>query len=124
MEKNDIQVSPPSATQSTGYIASNGASVKELDELKIRVEILEKLVLGHEVTLKEKKIITNNYIDTILSKIEILKNIIKKNVGDEDFISQHLILVESIEEQVKNTGKISDKQFKMLNDMYKKEKRI
>ena len=124
MEKNDIPMSPQSATQAT----PNGPSVspveKKLDDLKIRVEILEKLVLGHEVTLKEKKAITNNYVDTILSKIEILKNIIKKNVGDEDFISQHLILVESIEEQVKNTGKISDKQFKMLNDMYKKEKRI
>lgn len=129
MEKNDIPMSPPSATQEIYGPAPNGVStnsvVSELDELKKRVEILEKLVLGHEVTLKEKKTITNNYVDTILSKIEILKNIIKQNIGDDDeFISQHLILVESIEEQVKQTGKISDKQFKTLNDIYKKQKRV
>jgi hypothetical protein len=61
----------------------------------------------------------------VLSKIEILKNIITKNIGDYDtFISPHLIEVQSIEEQIKQTGKISDKQFKTLNEIYLKQKRI
>lgn len=110
-----------------GYnLAPNSAvTPSEFEGLEKRVEELEKLVLAHENALKETKIITNTYVDTILSKIEILKNIIKKNVGDnDDFISPHLIMVETIEEQVKSTGKISDKQFKMLNDIYKKQQRL
>lgn len=103
----------------------NSGNINDFEGLENRVKELEKLILAHENTLKENKIIKNTYIDTILSKIDILKNIIKKNVGDGDeFISQHLIMVESIEEHVKSTGKISDKQFKVLNDIYKKQQRV
>ena len=106
-------------------VPSNIGISNEFENLEKRVKELEKLILAHENALKERKTITNDYVDTILSKIDILKNIIKKNIGDEEeFISQHLIMVENIEEQVKKTGKISDKQFKMLNDIYKKQKRI
>lgn len=98
---------------------------QEVVQLKVEIDELKKLVISHENELRERKNIKNNYVDTILSKIEILKNIIKENMGDDDtFISQHLILVQSIEEQIKSTGKISESQFKTLNDIYKKQKRL
>lgn len=95
--------------------------------LKIEEELkeLRKVVIIHDTELNDRKVITNNYIDAIFSKIEILKNMIKKNIGDADqFISPHLLEVQSIEEQIKQTGKISDKQFKTLNEIYLKQKRI
>ena len=96
-----------------------------LNDVKGEISELKKLVISHENELKQRKQITNTYVDTVLSKIEILKNIIKKNIGDEEeFISQHLLMVESIEEQIKQTGKISDKQFNTLNEIYKKQKRL
>ena len=104
-----------------------GAEVtdSELKDIYARIEELEKIVVSHENELNKRKQITNTYTDSVLSKIEILKNIIKKNLGDEEeFISQHLLIVESIEEQIKITGKISEKQFKTLNDIYKKQKRL
>jgi len=97
----------------------------ELNELKQQVDELQKLVVSHENELKQRKQITNSYTDAVLSKVEILKNIIKKNIGDEEeFISQHLLIVESIEDQIKQTGKISEKQFRTLNEIYKKQKRV
>lgn len=95
--------------------------------LKIREELneLRKLVVTHDAELKDRKVITNSYTDAVLSKIEILKNMIEKNIGDtEQFISPHLLEVKSIEEQIKQTGKISDKQFKTLNEIYLKQKRM
>ena len=98
---------------------------RQIDDLKVEVDALRKIVAMHERELADKKTISNTYIDAILSKIEILKNIINKNIGDsEEFISQHLIMVTSIEEQIKQTGKISDKQFKTLNEIYLKQKRV
>jgi len=98
---------------------------KEIYTLKNEVDKLKNITISHENELNKRKQITNSYTDAILSKIEILKNIIKKNIGEtEEFISQHLLLVESIESQIKQTGKISDKQFKILNDIYLKQKRI
>lgn len=106
-------------------VGTGMSNENEFDGLRKRIEELEKLVLAHENALKEKKTITNTYVDAILSKIEILKNIIQKDIGyNDDFISQHLIMVETIEDQVKSTGKISDKQFEMLNDIYKKQQRL
>ena len=97
----------------------------QIKMLKEEIALLKTLVLSHENELNSRKKITNNYTDAILSKIEILKNIITKNMGSsEDFISHHLLMVESIEEQIKQTGKISDKQFKELNEIYLKQKRI
>lgn len=97
----------------------------DIKKLKDDIEELKKIVISHENELKQRKQITNTYVDSILSKIEILKNIIKKNIGnEEEFISPHLLEVESMEEQIKQTGKISDKQFKTLNDIYKKQKRV
>ena len=103
--------------------------VEKLTEvtLKIRLDVdeVQKSVISHDNELKDRKIITNSYTDAVLSKIEILKNMITKNVGDADtFISPHLLEVQSIEEQIKQTGKISDKQFKTLNEIYLKQKRI
>ena len=98
---------------------------KQIDELKDDVDALKKIAISHENELKQRKQITNTYVDTVLNKIEILKNIIKKNIGnEEEFISPHLLEVESMEEQIKQSGKISDKQFKTLNDIYKKQKRV
>jgi len=97
----------------------------EIKEIKNEIEEIKKMVISHENELKERKKITNNYTDAVLSKIEILKNMIKKNIGDtEQFISPHLLEVENIEEQIKQTGKISDKQFKTLNEIYLKQKRL
>ena len=94
-------------------------------QLRQEVDGLVKIVMVHENELKDRKVITNSYTDAVLSKIEILKNMITKNVGDADtFISPHLLEVQSIEEQIKQTGKISDKQFKTLNEIYLKQKRI
>lgn len=93
--------------------------------IKQDVAELQKAIILHDNELKERKVITNKYTDAILSKIEMLKNMIKQNVGDtEVFISPHLLEVEGIEEQIKSTGKISDKQFKTLNDIYLKQKRL
>ncbi len=109
---------------SSGTAPDNTILMTEIDALKDEIKELRKLVLSHENELKERKSIKNNYSDTILSKIEILKNMIKKNMGDtEEFISQHLLIVENIEEQIKSTGKISDKQFKTLNEIFLKQKR-
>jgi len=97
----------------------------EINDIKKEIDELKKLVISHENELKQRKQITNTYVDAVLNKIEILKNMIKKNIGnEEEFISQHLIIVENIEEQIKQSGKISDKQFKTLNDIYKKQKRV
>lgn len=97
----------------------------EIEELKKEIHILKTMVISHENILNERKKITNTYVNAILSKILILKNIIKKNIGDsEEFISQHLIMVESIEQQINTTGKISDAQFKTLNVIYRKQKRV
>lgn len=93
--------------------------------LQNELDGVRQLVISHENDLKERKSITNTYVDTIMSKIDILKNIIRESIGEEEeFISQHMILVESIEQQIKTTGKISDKQFKLLNDIYLKQKRL
>jgi len=106
-------------------ILDNKILKKDLKEIKEDVDALKKIVISHENELKQRKQITNTYVDTVLNKIEILKNIIKENIGDEqEFISQHLLIVESIEEQIKQSGKISDSQFKTLNDIYKKQKRV
>lgn len=111
-----------------GVNATSGLEVMvvaKLNELEKQIDDLQKLVVSHENELKQRKQITNSYTDAVLSKIDILKNIIKKNIGDdEEFISQHLLIVESIEEQIKKTGKISEKQFKTLNEIYKKQKRV
>jgi len=106
----------------SGSTASLG---EEIDLLKKEIDELKKLVISHENELKQRKQITNTYVDAVLNKMEILKNIIKKNIGDDDTLfSQHLLIVESIEGQIKSTGKISDSQFKTLNDIYKKQKRV
>ena len=109
-----------------GTLNISNENLKQLiDGLTAQVEDLQKLVISHDSELSKRKQITNTYVDAVLSKIEILKNIIKKNIGDEgEFISQHLLMVESIEEQIKSVGKISEKQFKTLNDIYKKQKRV
>ena len=97
----------------------------QIKQLKLEISELKTLVLTHENQLNDRKKISNTYIDAILSKIDILKNIINTNMGNsEEFISQHLLMVESIEAQIKQTGKISDKQFKELNEIYLKQKRL
>ena len=111
-----------------GYPTPQTGSLKlesEISDLKKEISELKKLVISHENLLNDRKKITNTYTDAILSKIDILKNIIKKNMGNTDeFVSQHLLVVESIEEQIKQTGKISDKQFRELNEIYLKQKRV
>lgn len=97
----------------------------EIEHLKKELDELKKLVISHENELNDRKKIVNTYVDTILNKIEILKNIIKENIGNEEtFISQHLIMVENIEAQIKLTGKISEAQFEILNEIYGKQKRV
>ena len=122
-----------SVQQDSGSLANEMIRLVEQIEklteitLKIRLDLdeVEKSVISHDNELKDRKVITNSYTDAVLSKIEILKNMITKNVGDADtFISPHLLEVQSIEEQIKQTGKISDKQFKTLNEIYLKQKRI
>jgi hypothetical protein len=126
MMSKDVINGTPVPNSPIGASSISNESLKNLiDGLQQQFADLQKLVIAHENELKQNKQITNSYVDSILSKIEILKNIIKKNIGDEDeFISQHLLMVESIEEQIKTSGKISDAQFKTLNDIYKKQKRV
>jgi hypothetical protein len=117
------------SSSSIGQLIELTTNVIELTKLvtQIRQDVneIQKTIVIHENELNQRKTITNNYTDAVLSKIEILKNIITKNIGDYDtFISPHLIEVQSIEEQIKQTGKISDKQFKTLNEIYLKQKRI
>ncbi len=96
-----------------------------ISQMGTEIQEIQKSLISHENELKERKNITNNYIDSIISKIGILKNLIQKNIGDtEQFISPNLIEVQGIEEQIKQTGKISDKQFEILNKIYLKQKRI
>jgi len=71
----------------------------------------------------DKKTIKNEYINQILSKIDILKNIIRKNIEEKDeFISPSMMQVEIIENEIKTTGKMSESHFKILNEIYLKQK--
>lgn len=97
---------------------------KQNSKLSAELDILKNIVIGHESMLKENKVIKNTYIDTVMSKIEILKNIINENMDNEDLISQHLLMVETIEKQIKQSGKISTKQFDELNTIYKAQKNM
>lgn len=126
-----VQNSPPDMGGVVGIsladIVLTGSTLslgEEIDLLKKEIESLKKLVISHENELKQRKQITNTYVDAVLSKIEILKNIINENIGDDTLFSQHLLIVDSIEDQIKSSGKISDAQFKILNDIYKKQKRV
>lgn len=114
-------------------------SVEErLDDLELKLKDIEvyilyvknsldninKTIVEYQSNLDKKQVVPS-YTDTILSKINILKNIIKVNIGDPDeFISPDLITVEQIENQIKNTGKISNSQFQLLNSIYRTQKSI
>lgn len=94
----------------------------QIHEILQKIDSHQRLLIEHQTQLNERRQITKTYVDVVLSKIEILKNIIRENVGDDELISHDMLRVEQIENQIKTTGKISDSQFKLLNDIYKQQK--
>ena len=62
----------------------------------------------------------NSFVDMIVSKIDILKNIIKEKIGDDTFISVDLISVEEIESEILRSGTMNKNQMELLNSIYKK----
>lgn len=126
---------------SQDYAAEHSINMAEIKILEMKINKLEERLNNQSSqlttlsdvvknqsqiiqNLTEKKV-SNSYANTVLSKIEILKHIIISNIGNSDqFISSDLINVESIETQIKETGKISENQFTQLNEIYMKQKRI
>lgn len=71
------------------------------------VESLEKrmIELENQRGIKSSKNhnTSSEYIQTILSRIDILKNLMKQSVDDSTLFSPQLVLVESIENEIKDS---------------------
>ena len=97
----------------------------DIDTIKISIDSLNNVVVSHESKMDNKNI-TDSYVEMILNKIDILKQLIKKNIGDssEELLSPHLNMVEAIENQIITTNTASETQLNQLNIIYNKQKRI
>ena len=88
--------------------------------LKLRLSLLEiTQKLADMEAAKPVKKVEDSFVQMVLNRIEILKNIIKKEMDDADLFSMNLTAVESIEKDIRDSGSVSQAQMKKLNEIYK-----
>ena len=102
---------------------TDGALREILENLE---EIHDEFTRLHErvgILKEEKKLekLDNSFINMVVNRITILKNMIKKDTGNEkeDFFSLHLTTVESIEKDIISTHEVTKEQMERLNEIYK-----
>ena len=69
------------------------------------------------------KEIDNSYQRMVLNKVEILKNLVKKNHEvdkDESYFSVDLIKIEGIEKDIVEKHSVTQSQMEMLNEIFKR----
>jgi hypothetical protein len=65
----------------------------------------------------------NTFVDVVLNRIEILKNIIKSKMGkpEDELFSFNLTTVESIEEEIRQNNTVTRGNLEKLNKIYMAE---
>lgn len=107
-------------------VSSSFNSINSIVEILSNV-IQIQLELYHEIDKIQSndiKPLENSFVAGILNKIVVLKNIVKKNIGSEDseVFSPTLVAIERIEEDIRNTKGVTQRQLKELNDIHLREK--
>ena len=104
-------------TEITGLLRSVDNFVSEMglivNSLKSKVDVLE----GNSDIPKNQS--TNDFVQMVLNKIEILKNMIKSQFGGDNPFSMYLLKVEAIEQSIKSTNTVTSSQLAELNEIYK-----
>lgn len=96
---------------------------KHIEVLDQKIEEIEEFISKPTKKTPKSKAVENGYMQTILVKISILKNIIKQDMGTDDtLLSSHLTVVESIENEIKTTKKVTRDQLEQLNMIYDKQR--
>jgi hypothetical protein len=105
--------------------SNNNITYDYIDMLESKIVILENnhIILTNKISelerkLDEKSVITDSFLKNILNKIDILKNMIKKDLPEGEFISINLTEVESIESEIIQNKKVLQKQLIKLNEIY------
>jgi len=89
----------------------------EIETLDFRIDRLEK----NGNVPKNKS--ANTFVDVVLNRIEILKNIIKSKMGkpEDELFSFNLTTVESIEEEIRQNNTVTRGNLEKLNKIYMAE---
>jgi len=88
---------------------------------------MDKIVSGYKKWLKDDKKLTRyerkEYIDSAVAKIYLIRTLLASCGYTRNYVARSEYFLNSVEKFVKNTGKLSVKQRKSLNQMYKRFKK-
>ena len=89
------------------YIEGIETRLKTLEDSRDRIHAIKESAKSSE------------YIQSVLARIDILKNLMKKSVPEDSLLfSPKLVLVESIESDIKEYNSVTSHQLETLNDLY------
>ena len=88
---------------------------------------MDKIVSGYKKWLNDDKKLTRyerkEYVDSAVAKIYLIRTILAACGYTRTYVARSEYFLNSVEKFLKNNGKLSIKQRKALNSMYKRFKR-
>lgn len=119
-----------SKEEKKSFIEEMELFVLNIEEMSKKIKVIEETLEDFEKVISrpikkssKSKVAENDYIQTVLMKISILKNIINREVGsDNSMVSPDLMVVEYIENDIKTNKSISKDQLEQLNMIYNKQR--
>lgn len=94
-----------------------------IEEIENRLHLLEQQKSNNAM---KRSSINSEYIQSVISRIDILKNLMKSSVEDENstLFSPQLVLVESMENDIKESNTVSTRQLETLNEIYQNYRKM